>query len=54
LSAGELRAIASEIDGFSFDVATVALAGWPSNLLLIGRRVEPGTKLQARKGHWAR
>ena len=54
LSAGELRAVASQIEGFSFDVSTVALAGWPSNLLLIGRRVEPGTKLQARKGHWAR
>jgi len=50
LSAAELRAIASEIEGFSFDVAAVALAGWPSNLLLISRRIEPGANLQPEGG----
>jgi SAM-dependent methyltransferase len=39
LTARELRAIATQIEYFSFKVAFVSLAGWPSNLLLIGRRV---------------
>jgi ubiquinone/menaquinone biosynthesis C-methylase UbiE len=38
LTAPELRRIAAQIAGFSFRVASVSLGGWPSNLLLIGRR----------------
>ena len=38
LSRGELRQIAAGIDGFALHVTSVALAGWPSNLLLAGRR----------------
>jgi hypothetical protein len=38
LSRGELDRIARGIGGFAFDVSTVALVGWPSNLLLAGRR----------------
>jgi hypothetical protein len=38
LTASELRAIVSCIEEFAFDVSSVSLAGWPSNLLLIGRR----------------
>jgi hypothetical protein len=33
----ELRQIADAADDFTFDVSAVALAGWPSNLLLVGR-----------------
>ena len=40
LSRRELRGLASEDDGVAFSVTSVALFGWPSNLLLVGRRVE--------------
>jgi Methyltransferase domain len=36
----DLLYIASGIDGFKFNVSTVSLCGWPSNLLLIGKRVD--------------
>ncbi len=39
LSRGELEALAEATAGFAFEVATVPLLGWPSNLLLIGRRL---------------
>jgi ubiquinone/menaquinone biosynthesis C-methylase UbiE len=38
LSRARLRRLAADIDGYAFDVSSVALLGWPSNLLLIGRR----------------
>ena len=38
LSRRELRAIVAPIDGFEFRIASVSLLGWPSNLLVIGRR----------------
>jgi ubiquinone/menaquinone biosynthesis C-methylase UbiE len=38
LTARELRTIASGIEGFVFRISNVWLGGWPSNLLLIGRR----------------
>src|SRR5205823_3519059 len=34
----DLRQIAGIVDEFAFNVSAVALAGWPSNLLLIGHR----------------
>jgi len=37
MSAAEMRAAAS-VEGFEADVSSVALAGWPSNLLLVMRR----------------
>jgi hypothetical protein len=40
LTARELRSIAAQVEGFSFKIASVSLGGWPSNLLLIGRRGE--------------
>jgi ubiquinone/menaquinone biosynthesis C-methylase UbiE len=39
LSRAQLRRLAAGVEGYAFDVASVALLGWPSNLLLIGRRV---------------
>jgi hypothetical protein len=39
LDAKGLRVIASDVDDFSFGVSSVSLCGWPSNLLLTGRRV---------------
>jgi hypothetical protein len=38
LTAAELRSIAAQICSFSFKITSVSLGGWPSNLLLIGRR----------------
>jgi 2-polyprenyl-3-methyl-5-hydroxy-6-metoxy-1,4-benzoquinol methylase len=40
LSRREIRAISVSADGFEFRVSSVLLLGWPSNLLLIGRRQE--------------
>jgi Methyltransferase domain len=40
LSGGDLRRIAASVKGYAFKVSTVSLGGWPSNLLLIGRRKE--------------
>lgn len=40
MSARELRAAAARIAGFEAEVTTVALAGWPSNLLLSMRRLD--------------
>jgi Methyltransferase domain len=39
LSRTELHRIAQAVDGFRMEVSSVALLGWPSNLLLIGQRV---------------
>jgi hypothetical protein len=39
LSRRELRSLTRGLPDFSFRVASVALLGWPSNLLLIGRRL---------------
>jgi hypothetical protein len=38
LSRGELRRLTAGIEGYAFEVSTVALLGWPSNLLLTGLR----------------
>jgi ubiquinone/menaquinone biosynthesis C-methylase UbiE len=40
LSRREIRAIGAGVHGFEIRVSTVSLWGWPSNLLLIGRRLE--------------
>jgi hypothetical protein len=40
LSKQELRAIGAGVQGLEIHVSTVSLWGWPSNLLLIGRRLE--------------
>jgi hypothetical protein len=39
-----VRSITSHIDDFHFSVSTVSLWGWPSNLLLVGRRVGVSAK----------
>ena len=39
LAASELRRVVARIDDFSFSLSSVALCGWPSNLLLTGRRM---------------
>jgi hypothetical protein len=41
LSRREVRAISASVGGFEFRVSSVSLWGWPSNVLLIGRRQEP-------------
>lgn len=38
LSRSELRHFAELVEGLAFDVTTVSLLGWPSNLLLVGHR----------------
>ncbi len=38
LSRRDLVATVAAIDGFEFGISSVALIGWPSNLLLVGRR----------------
>jgi hypothetical protein len=38
LSGVELRAIAEKVNGFRFNVSCVRLCGWPSNIILTGRR----------------
>lgn len=38
LSRRELERLATGSEGFAFSVSSVALFGWPSNLLLVGRR----------------
>jgi hypothetical protein len=40
LSRREVRAIVAHVGGFEFRVSSVSLCGWPSNVLLIGRRLE--------------
>jgi 2-polyprenyl-3-methyl-5-hydroxy-6-metoxy-1,4-benzoquinol methylase len=40
LSRREMRAIGADVHGFNVCISTVSLCGWPSNLLLIGRRIE--------------
>jgi ubiquinone/menaquinone biosynthesis C-methylase UbiE len=40
LSGREIRAICACVHGFEIRVSAVSLWGWPSNLLLIGRRLE--------------
>jgi hypothetical protein len=39
LSVREVRAISAQISGFVFEVSSVSLLGWPSNILLTGRRL---------------
>ena len=39
LTGSELRALAAVQGDFATDVSSVALVGWPSNLLLVGRRI---------------
>jgi len=41
LSRRDLADCAAGIEGFEFQISSVALLGWPSNLLLVGRR-QPG------------
>jgi hypothetical protein len=40
LSRREVRAIVARVSGFEFRVSSVSLCGWPSNMLLIGRRLD--------------
>jgi hypothetical protein len=40
LSAKEVRTISAQVSGFVFNVSSVSLLGWPSNILLIGQRVD--------------
>jgi ubiquinone/menaquinone biosynthesis C-methylase UbiE len=40
LSVKEVRAISAQVSGFVFAVSSVSLLGWPSNILLTGRRVD--------------
>jgi len=40
IPAQEVQAIGASVHGFEIGVSTVSLWGWPSNLLLIGRRLE--------------
>jgi hypothetical protein len=40
LSMKEVRAICARVHGFVFEVSSVSLLGWPSNILLTGRRVD--------------
>jgi len=40
LSRRELQRLVAEYDDFNLSVSSVALLGWPSNLLLVGRRAE--------------
>ena len=40
LSMKEVRAICARVNGFVFEVSSVSLLGWPSNILLTGRRVD--------------
>ena len=40
LSRREIAAIGARVRGFEFRVSSVSLCGWPSNLLLTGRRLE--------------
>jgi hypothetical protein len=40
LSAKEVRAISAQVSGFVFNVSSVSLLAWPSNILLTGRRVD--------------
>jgi SAM-dependent methyltransferase len=42
LSRRELRGLAGEDDDIEFSVTSVALLGWPSNLLLVGLRAAKG------------
>jgi hypothetical protein len=39
LSVKDVRAISAQVRGFVFAVSSVSLLGWPSNILLSGRRV---------------
>ena len=41
MTAGELRRIAAQFDDFELRVSSIPLCGWPSNLLLSGRRAVP-------------
>jgi hypothetical protein len=43
LSGGDLRWIASQIEEFAFTISSISLWGWPSNLLLSGKRIGTGT-----------
>jgi len=38
LSRRDLRRVVAAVDGFDFRIASVSLAGWPSNFLVIGQR----------------
>jgi SAM-dependent methyltransferase len=50
LSRRELRSLASEDSDIAFSVTSVALLGWPSNLLLVGRRVASDAGVTRRAG----
>jgi ubiquinone/menaquinone biosynthesis C-methylase UbiE len=39
MSRGQLKAIARKLEGFRIDVRDHKLLGWPSNLLLVGKRL---------------
>jgi len=40
LSVNEVRDISAQVSGFMFEVSSVSLLGWPSNILLTGRRLD--------------
>jgi ubiquinone/menaquinone biosynthesis C-methylase UbiE len=40
LSVKEVRAISAQVSGFVFGVSSMSLLGWPSNILLTGRRID--------------
>lgn len=48
LSRRELRRLVGEREGYAISVTSVALLGWPSNLLLVGRRVANGPRVRRR------
>jgi len=48
LSRRDLRNLVGEQEAYAFSVTSVALLGWPSNLLLVGRRVENGPNVRRR------
>ena len=57
LDARALRSIANRIAGYDFHISSVSLCGWPSNLLLIGRRtcaVSERSNETAISGRWVR
>ena len=44
LSRRDLRRVLGAVDEFDFRIETVSLAGWPSNFLVIGRRLPDATR----------
>ncbi len=49
LTGSELRAFAAAQEDFALGVSSVALVGWPSNLLLVGRRIDGDRQAKERR-----